>query len=197
MKKFVIFRKLLSLLLALVLCVAPLAGCGGGGNTQGGTGSGGETQGGGGTGGGTTPGGSTGSKTRITMWGYGDTEREAEFRAMVDAFNKSAYANQEGIQLRLTWYAETLYNQTINNGSAAVAEKVDIIFVNDRNFKKWASEDYIVSLKDYTSSASYKEKLSKMWDSIHPRFRLNKDGYTSYEDDPYWGIPVDTSPTAL
>ena len=58
MKKFVIFRKLLSLLLALVLCVAPLAGCGGGGNTQGGTGTGGgETQGGGGTGGGTGGGG--------------------------------------------------------------------------------------------------------------------------------------------
>ena len=182
-------RKLLSLLLALVLCVAPLAGCGGGGNTGDGTGTG--------NGSGNQGSGNTGSKTRITMWGYGDTEQEAEFRAMVDAFNKSSYANQEGIQLRLTWYAETLYNQTINNGSAAVAEKVDIIFVNDRNFKKWASEDYIVSLKDYTSSASYKEKLSKMWDSIHPRFRLNKDGYTSYEDDPYWGIPVDTSPTAL
>ena len=175
-------RKLLSLMLAIVLCFSLLAGCRGNNNVDPGT----------------KP-GPTGDpqRTVIKMWGYGDTEQEAEFRSMTEAFNDSAYAKQKGIRLKLTWYAETLYNQTINNGSAAVEDKVDIIFANDRSFKKWASEDYIVNLKQFTSGAKYKEEINGMWSSIHPRFRLNKDGYTSYEDDPYWGLPVDADATAL
>jgi len=174
-------RKLLSLMLAIVLCFSLLAGCG-------------DTN----TDDDNKPGPDDNKqRTVIKMWGYGDTEQEAEFRSMTEAFNDSAYAKQKSIRLKLTWYAETLYNQTINNGSAAVEDKVDIIFANDRSFKKWASEDYIVNLKQFTSGAKYKEEINGMWSSIHPRFRLNKDGYTSYEDDPYWGIPVDTSPTAL
>ena len=118
---------------------------------------------------------------------------------MVEGFNNSEYARQYGLILTLDWLGQTTYEQGIENGSTVSSDnRVDIMFVNDRKFKLWATNGYMDDLSAYTSTSEYREeKLGNMWSSIYPRFRYNSNGNTSYEDDTLWGVPVDTSPTAI
>ena len=183
-------KKLISLMLAMVLCLTPVLVSCGGNNTP-------------------TPtppdpgpddpdhGG--GSRTGIFMQGYGDEEQHKEFNSMVEGFNNSEYARQYGLFLTLDWLGQTTYEQGIESGSTVSPDnRVDIMFVNDRKFKLWATNGYMDDLSAYTSTSEYREeKLGNMWSSIYPRFRYNSNGNTSYEDDTLWGVPVDTSPTAI
>ena len=174
-------KKLVSLLLALVLCSAPVfTACQPKDNEGGG------------------PGGDP-TRTEIVMQGFGNDQQKAEYTAMVKAFNQSEYARQNNLTLRMTQFlADTVYVQGIESGNTLSSDnKVDIIFVDDRHFKKWANYGFVVDVKAKTSSAAYQEKLNNMWSSIYPRFRYNRNGNTSYADDPLWGVPVDTSPTAI
>lgn len=183
-------KKLISLMLAMVLCLTPvLVSCG-------------ETN--------TPPPtppdpdvpddpGTGGSRTGIFMQGYGDEEQHKEFNSMVEGFNNSEYARQYGLFLTLDWLGQPNYEQGIESGSTVSPDnRVDIMFVNDRKFKLWATNGYMDDLSAYTSTSEYREeKLGNMWSSIYPRFRYNSNGNTSYEDDTLWGVPVDTSPTAI
>lgn len=183
-------KKLISLMLAMVLCLTPVLVSCGGNNTPTPTPPGPDTD---------DPGTGGGSRTGIFMQGYGDEEQHKEFNSMVDGFNDSEYARQYGLFLTLDWLGQTTYEQGIESGSTVSPDnRVDIMFVNDRKFKLWATNGYMDDLSAYTSTSEYREeKLGNMWSSIYPRFRYNSNGNTSYEDDTLWGVPVDTSPTAI
>ena len=142
-------KKLISLMLAMVLCLTPvLVSCG-------------ETN---------TPTptppdpgiddpGTGGSRTPIFMQGYGDEEQHKEFNSMVEGFNNSEYARQYGLILRLDWLGQTTYEQGIENGSTVSSDnRVDIMFVNDRKFKLWATNGYMDDLSAYTSTSEYREE---------------------------------------
>lgn len=139
------------------------------------------------------------ARTVIKMWGFGTMEEEAEYRAVVDQFNLSKFAKQMGVRVKLTWYAGTLYNQTINNGSSAVEDKVDIIFVPGNKLKKWADEQYISPVWSHLTG----EELLDVTESFIGREeilnagRLNQKGYTSYSDDPLYALPVEVNPKVL
>ena len=182
-------KKLISLMLAMVLCLTPVLVSCGEPNTPTPTPPGTDTD---------DP-GTGGSRTVIFMQGYGDEEQHKEFNSMVEGFNNSDYARQYGLILTLDWLGQTTYEQGIENGSTVSPDnRVDIMFVNDRKFKLWATNGYMDDLSAYTSTSEYREeKLGNMWSSIYPRFRYNSNGNTSYEDDTLWGVPVDTSPTAI
>lgn len=183
-------KKLISLMLAMVLCLTPVLVSCGGNNTPTPTPPGPDTD---------DPGTGGGSRTGIFMQGYGDEEQHKEFNSMVEGFNNSEYARQYGLFLTLDWLGQTTYEQGIESGSTVSPDnRVDIMFVNDRKFKLWATNGYMDDLSAYTSTSEYREeKLGNMWSSIYPRFRYNSNGNTSYEDDTLWGVPVDTSPTAI
>lgn len=183
-------KKLISLMLAMVLCLTPVLVSCGGNNTPTPTPP---------KPGPDDPGTGGGSRTGIFMQGYGDEEQHKEFNSMVEGFNNSEYARQYGLFLTLDWLGQTTYEQGIESGSTVSPDnRVDIMFVNDRKFKLWATNGYMDDLSAYTSTSEYREeKLGNMWSSIYPRFRYNSNGNTSYEDDTLWGVPVDTSPTAI
>lgn len=184
-------KKLISLMLAMVLCLTPVLVSCGGNNTPTPTPPDPD--------GPDDPGTGGGSRTGIFMQGYGDEEQHKEFNSMVEGFNNSEYARQYGLFLTLDWLGQTTYEQGIESGSTVSPDnRVDIMFVNDRKFKLWATNGYMDDLSAYTSTSEYREeKLGNMWSSIYPRFRYNSNGNTSYEDDTLWGVPVDTSPTAI
>ena len=183
-------KKLISLMLAMVLCLTPVLVSCGETKTPTLTPPGPDTD---------DPGTGGGSRTGIFMQGYGDEEQHKEFNSMVEGFNNSEYARQYGLFLTLDWLGQTTYEQGIESGSTVSPDnRVDIMFVNDRKFKLWATNGYMDDLSAYTSTSEYREeKLGNMWSSIYPRFRYNSNGNTSYEDDTLWGVPVDTSPTAI
>ena len=176
-------KKLVSLLLAFVLCAAPVFTACGGGTDEGA--------------GGGKPG--PDDRTEVVMQAYGNDLQKQEYNAMVKAFNQSEYARQNGLYLRMTQFlADSVYQSGIESGQTLSSDNiVDIMFVNDRMFKKWANFGFFTDVKAYTQKKSYQEKLDKMWSSIYPRFRYNRNGNTSYADDPLWGVPIDTSPTAI
>ena len=184
-------KKLISLMLAMVLCLTPVLVSCGGDNTPTPTPPDPDVP--------DDPGPGGGSRTGIFMQGYGDEEQHKEFNSMVEGFNNSEYARQYGLFLTLDWLGQTTYEQGIESGSTVSPDnRVDIMFVNDRKFKLWATNGYMDDLSAYTSTSEYREeKLGNMWSSIYPRFRYNSNGNTSYEDDTLWGVPVDTSPTAI
>ena len=184
-------KKLISLMLAMVLCLTPVLVSCGGINTPTPTPPDPD--------GPDDPGTGGGSRTGIFMQGYGDEEQHKEFNSMVEGFNNSEYARQYGLILTLDWLGQPNYEQGIESGSTVSPDnRVDIMFVNDRKFKLWATNGYMDDLSAYTSTSEYREeKLGNMWSSIYPRFRYNSNGNTSYEDDTLWGVPVDTSPTAI
>ena len=168
-------KKLVSLMLAILLCAMPVfAACGGEKD---------EYQ----------------NRIKVKMQAYGNAEQKTEYTAMVKAFNKSEYARQEGIQLIMAQFlADSVYTSGIESGQTLASDNtVDVMFVNDRLFKKWANNSFFTDVHAYTKDAAYQEKLNGMWASIYPRFRYNRNGNTSYADDPLWGVPIDTSPTAI
>lgn len=181
-------KKLISLMLAVILCIMPVfTACGGNGKTPTPTP---PDPGPGGEGG--------GKRTTLLMQGFGDEEQKKEYESMVNGFNDSEYARYYGLFLTMMWYGEETYVSGVENGSTISPDnKVDIMFVNDRKFKAWATNGYIDDLSAYTNTSAYAEKLNNMWASIYPRFRYNRNGNTSYADDTLWGVPVDTSPTAI
>lgn len=177
-------KKLISLMLALVLCMMPVFTACGVNTTDPDSDP--------------DPGTDPSKRTKIVMQGYGDEEQKKEFMSMVDGFNKSEYARARSLSLTLAWFGQATYEQGIEAGNTLSPDSnVDIMFVNDRKFKKWVTDGFIDDLGNYTSGSAYQTQLSNMWSSIYPRFRYNSNGNTSYEDDTLWGVPVDTSPTAI
>ena len=100
-------KKLISLMLAVILCIMPVfTACGGNSNTP-------------------TPnppdpgpGGEGGGKrTTLLMQGFGDEEQKKEYESMVNGFNNSEYARYYGLFLTMMWYGEETYVSGVENGS--------------------------------------------------------------------------------
>ena len=100
-------KKLISLMLAMVLCLTPVLVSCGGINTPTPTPPDPD--------GPDDPGTGGGSRTGIFMQGYGDEEQHKEFNSMVEGFNNSEYARQYGLFLTLDWLGNTTYEQGIEN----------------------------------------------------------------------------------
>ena len=128
-----------------------------------------------------------GCRTEIVLQGYGTDEDKVVYTKMIKAFNQSEYARQNNLTLRMTQFlADSVYVQGIESGNTLSSDnKVDIIFVNDRYLKKWANEGFMVPLLQKHSSM-----LDGMYSGLKSSYRYNKNGATSDEDDPLWGVPV-------
>ena len=135
-----------------------------------------------------------GCRTEIVLQGYGTDEDKVVYTKMIKAFNQSEYARRNNLTLRMTQFlADSVYVQGIESGNTLSSDnKVDIIFVNDRYLKKWANAGFMVPLLQKHSSM-----LDGMYSGLKSSYRYNKNGATSDEDDPLWGVPVAASSTAV
>ena len=135
-----------------------------------------------------------GYRYEIVLQGYGTDEDKVVYTKMIKAFNNSLYAHRNNLSLRMTQFlAEQTYVQGIESGNTLSSDnKVDIIFVNDRYLKKWANAGFVVPLPQKHSSM-----LDGMYSGLKSSYRYNKNGATSDEDDPLWGVPVAASSTAV
>ena len=142
------------------------------------------------------------TEIRLGGWTPDYTMREA-YLNMIEAFNSDfGPANQiAAIFAPASSYAD--YNLAAQTQLDAKNDPYDVYMTDDRNFKTWVQSwgEKIVNLGSlglgYTSEATYETQLDGMWSGMINRFRLDTNGWTSYDDDDLWVVPVDSNPTAL
>ena len=141
-------------------------------------------------------------KINIRFGGYTvDGTQKATYDKMVNEFN-AVYGKYEGISVTNSIVGN--WAEYSNRASTALTEAdgFDVYMINDRNFKAWAQSraEQIRNIgagEEFTGDAMFDQQLNNMWSGMIDRFRLNVDGWTSYEDDDLWAVPIDSNPTAL
>lgn len=141
-------------------------------------------------------------KVSIRFGGYTvDGTQKATYDKMVAEFN-ATYGKYNGISVTNSIVGNWAEYQ--NRASTALTEEggFDVYMINDRNFKSWAQtrNDQIRNIgagEDFTGNTLFDQQLDGMWTGMINRFRLNVNGWTSYEDDDLWVVPIDSNPTAL
>ena len=146
--------------------------------------------------------------TTIRFGGYTiDATQQETYNKMCDEFNET-YGKYKGIYVQPSIVGLfQLYEERCNVSLTGEEGGFDVYMIDDKNFKAWAQkrEDQIRNLgatvddkgNPLTSSALFDQQLDNMWAGMIDRFRLNVNGWTSYEDDQLWVVPIDSNPTAL
>lgn len=162
-------KKVIGILLAVIFAVIPCIGCNG----------------------------SAGDSSTIRFWGYGDYNANKAYTAMVDAYN-AGQGKRDGVKVSYSPKPESGYISLIEQ-SISSKSGPDVFFAWDRLFKKWTTANFNVDLTDRVQSAvdAGELNLDKIWESTVNRFRYDKEMNMSGADDPIYGLPIDTSPTAL
>lgn len=172
-------KKILSILLAIVLGIGTfgLVACGGPSGTPG-----------------PTPGP---DHTTIKFWYYGDLTATNAYEAMVDAYNKGQGV-KDGVSVTPSVKPEDGYVTTIQT-SMSTKSGPDVFFAWDRYYKEWTSAGMTTNLQPYVDAAEADGTLDldSIWTSTVDRFRYNKELNLSSPEEDAWGLPIDTSPTAL
>ena len=141
-------------------------------------------------------------KINIRFGGYTvDGTQKATYDKMVAEFN-AVYGKYNGISVTNSIVGNWAEYQNRASTALTEADGFDVYMINDRNFKAWAQSraDQIRNIgagEDFTGDAMFDEQLDNMWGGMIDRFRLNVNGWTSYEDDDLWAVPIDSNPTAL
>ncbi len=160
--------KIMSLLLAVVLATGVFAACGGdGGGTQ-----------------------------NVSWWVYGDQEELEAYQAITDEFN-ATYGKEHGIVVRNTPKPVGSYTSQVQLFSSSRSGP-DVFFTFEDVFKGWVNAGYLAEISDYVNSldADY-FKLDEIYDTVVERLRYNVETNTSHDDDPLYGLPLDTKPSAI
>lgn len=178
MKKF---RKIASIIVALLLSVSCFIGCGGSGNDI-------EID----DEGNVRPSG--GSVTNITFWGYGDDNEIGVFTDLVKRFNEEYDGT---IHVNYEVKANADYGTSAKSALKSTKAKVDVLYIGDSDFKSCAELGYLEPLDSYLAKST-EVVIEDMWATSVSRFKY--DINTTTQDGPdahYWGIPKDIGPTVI
>ena len=170
--------------LSMLIGLGSFAACGGGGN-----------QGGGGdveidSSGGIRPGT---KEVQITFWGFGDENEVKVFSDLVDQFNTKYKGS---IKVNYQPQVSADYGDATNLALAGNGG-VDVLYVNDTDFKIYAEQGYLEPLDSYIANST-EINIEEMWPTSVNRYLYDVD--TTTQDGPnahYWGIPKDIGPTVL
>ena len=134
---------------------------------------------------------------KIRFWAYGDQTVKDAMTAMVDAYN-AGQGKKDGVTVSYSHREESSYISIIEQ-NATSKNGPDVYYAWDRLFKKWTAADMTVDLTDYVKADKEAGNidLNGIWKSTVSRFRYNKELNMSGENEPIYGLPIDTSPTVL
>lgn len=138
--------------------------------------------------------GASGQETKITFWGVGDENEVAVFTKLVQEFNTKYDGT---IEVRYEHKTDGDYVEASNSALMATKAGVDILYVKEPEFKRYATLGFLEPLDSYLAK-SEEVVVSEMWETSINRYKYDVD--TTTQDGPnahYWGIPKDIGPTAL
>lgn len=161
------FKKLLCVVLAAITCGSVLVGCGGGG---------------------------AGSKTVKFLY-KGSVEQVDMYTRMVDAFN-AGYGKEHGIKVQCIDATANYETIIETKASDELTDPFDVFLVADAEFKQYILKGYCSSIQEELDKVTDVD-LGDIMPSTTDRLRYNIQTNTSNDGDPYYGLPLDTMPTAL
>ena len=160
-------KKFLCVLLSLVLGASLLCACGG--NTGSGTGT-------------------------VKFWVYGDESELEIYTLMTEEFNKT-YGKENDITVDISTKPPGNYESLIQTVSTSKSGP-DVFLVIEDNFKKWINMGFLADMTSYLDAVTDID-ISDVYATTVDRLRYNIDKNTSNADDPLYGFPLDTKPSAI
>ncbi len=160
-------KKFLCVLLSLVLGASLLCACGG--NTGSGTGT-------------------------VKFWVYGDESELEIYTLMTEEFNKT-YGKENDITVDISTKPPGNYESLIQTVSTSKSGP-DVFLVIEDNFKKWINMGFLADMTSYLDAVTDID-ISDVYATTVDRLRYNIDKNTSNADDPLYGLPLDTKPSAI
>lgn len=134
------------------------------------------------------------AKTRITFWGNGDENENKVFQNLVQQFNE---ANKGEIYVNYELQSSGDYGDRVQGALGKKRASVDVLYINDDSFKKYAKAGYLEPLDDYLKDST-EIVVEDMWETSINRYLY--DVNTTTQDGPnahYYGIPKDIGPTVI
>ena len=160
-------KKFLCVLLSLVLGASLLCACGG--NTGSGPGT-------------------------VKFWVYGDESELEIYTLMTEEFNKT-YGKENDITVDISTKPPGNYESLIQTVSTSKSGP-DVFLVIEDNFKKWINMGFLADMTSYLDAVTDID-ISDVYATTVDRLRYNIDKNTSNADDPLYGLPLDTKPSAI
>ncbi len=135
-----------------------------------------------------------GSASEVQFWVRGNAAQLNMYTKMVNEFNDS-YGKAHGVKVNISAKPNDAY---ANNVQIMVSTDAgpDIFLIEDNEFKTWLTAGYFGPVQEYLDAVTDIDISDVMPTTIN-RLRYDVQTNTSDADDPLYGLPLDTQPTAL
>jgi len=131
-------------------------------------------------------------EVKITFWGHADENEIEVFQRLVNAFNE-LYDGY--VEVNYEPQPSTDYRNKSFTALQRTKASVDVLYVNDTDFKDFAEKGYLEPLDEYIAK-SQQINIDEMWATSMSRFKYDVNTTTQNGPDAkYWGIPKDIGPT--
>ena len=135
-----------------------------------------------------------GSSENLQFWVYGSSDQLDMYTRVTDAFNET-YGKEHGIEVDISQKPNGSYAQTVQVSSTSAAGP-DVFLIAEAEFKSWIVGEYFCPIQEYVDQVTDID-LGDIMPTTVNRLRYNRETNTSHTDDPLYGLPLDSQPTAL
>ena len=143
--------------------------------------------------------GGGGKLTTINFWGGGDDVEVGVFGNLVKKFNETIGA-EKNIKVN---YSSGHDDYDTIEVQLSGSTPPDVVYVPDRQFKKWASSGYLTPLTHPTTGEALYDGIDEftapgaIWDWGINRYRMDITTSNSTSTDTLWALPKDIGPSVL
>lgn len=132
--------------------------------------------------------------SNVKFWVYGDESELEIYTIMTDEFNET-YGKENGIKVDISTKPPGNYESLIQTVSTSKSGP-DVFLCIEDNFKKWVNMGFLTDMTQYLDAVTDID-VSDVYATTVDRLRYDVDNNTSNPDDPLYGLPLDTKPSAL
>lgn len=135
-----------------------------------------------------------GGNSNVKFWVYGDESELEIYTIMTDEFNET-YGKENGIKVDISTKPPGNYESLIQTVSTSKSGP-DVFLCIEDNFKKWVNMGFLTDMTQYLDAVNDID-VSDVYATTVDRLRYDRENNTSNSDDPLYGLPLDTKPSAL
>lgn len=132
--------------------------------------------------------------SNVKFWVYGDESELEIYTIMTDEFNET-YGKENGIKVDISTKPPGNYESLIQTVSTSKSGP-DVFLCIEDNFKKWVNMGFLTDMTQYLDAVNDID-VSDVYATTVDRLRYDRENNTSNSDDPLYGLPLDTKPSAL
>lgn len=132
--------------------------------------------------------------SNVKFWVYGDESELEIYTIMTEEFNET-YGKENGIKVDISTKPPGNYESLIQTVSTSKSGP-DVFLCIEDNFKKWVNMGFLTDMTQYLDAVNDID-VSDVYATTVDRLRYDRENNTSNSDDPLYGLPLDTKPSAL